>query len=370
LDSAIRTHAGPDKLTQLKRTVRDIAIGELPAQEKWEKVIKHLRHGATITGLGLNIGTALLQPFGLTQSMVRIGPKWVAKGLAKWIGDAARMESVVSDIYAKSTAMRFRGKTMQRNINEMINQVSGKISAVETASFLLIQKMQVVADVPTWLGAYEKAMSHDNMSEDRAIAMADQAVVDSQGSGQIKDLSSVQRGAEFKKVWTNFYSFFNTTYQLTVERTKATNFKSPMQVAALAVDYMLLYVVPAVLGTLLKAALKGEDEEEIAKNLARDQLNYLFGTMIGLREIGAAVQGFQGYSGPAGTRFFSELTKLATQAEQGEIDEAALKAFANTFGVVFHLPTGQVTRTVDGIHALSTGKTNHLGALVAGSQEN
>ena len=36
-------------------------------------------------GLGWNLMTSLMQPLGLTQSMVRIGPGWVAKGMGEWI---------------------------------------------------------------------------------------------------------------------------------------------------------------------------------------------------------------------------------------------------------------------------------------------
>jgi hypothetical protein len=370
LNNAIRTFYGPEKLQQLEAAVRDIAIGDIPAQTKFEHVLSHLRHGATIVGMGWSVTTSLLQPIGLTQSAVRIGPKWVGKGLAKWIGDPKHMTDVVDGIYAKSDFMRLRGKTMQRELSEIRNVIANKDSAIENSYFWLIQKMQMVADVPTWLGAYEKAMAQPTMTEDRAAALADQAVIDSQGGGQIKDLAKIQRGGPLLKLWTSFYSYFNVTYNLAAERTRATNFKNPAQIGALAVDYLMLFTVPAVLGALMKTVLKGDDEDELAATLAREQLNYLFGTLVGLRELGAAVQGFTGYTGPAGTRFFSEVTNLVKQVGQGEVDEAAIKAVANTAGTVFHLPTGQVVRTLDGIHALATGKTENPGALLVGSKEN
>jgi hypothetical protein len=282
------------------------------------------------------------------------------------------MESSVKWIQERSSFMRTRGKTLQREINEIRNRVSGKNSWLEASFFWTIQKMQLVADIPTWLGAYEKAMAQGGMEEQRAIALADQAVIDSQAGGQIKDLAAIQRGGPALKLWTNFYSFFNTTYNLAVEQGKARKLKNPLQVALLAGDYLLLFVVPSIMVTLMREALKGDldDEEELAETLVREQINYLLGTMIGLREAGAAVQGFQGYGGPGGTRFFSELAKLVKQTEQGEVDEAALKAAAGTLGVLFHLPTGQVARSLDGVHALSTGATDNPGALIVGSREN
>lgn len=374
VDNAIREHYGADTLMEMRAALKDIAEGEQGAQNAVEAGLNYVRTGATIAGLGWRVTTAMLQPFGLTQSMVRIGPKWVAKGMAQWLGDAAKMENTVANIYAKSDFMRLRGKTQQREISEIRNVVADKNSAITNSYFYLIQKMQVVADVPTWLGQYEKSIA-GGMNEADAIAQADQAVLDAQGGGQIKDLAAVQRGGPLLKLFTNFYSFFNTTYNLTRESVGRTDFKSVSSVGGLAVDMLLLYTVPAVLGTLLKAALsdKDEDEEKLLRKMIADQLNYLFGTVVLAREVGAAVNMALGlpanYSGPAGVRIFGELANLGKQLGQGEADEALFKAAAGTAGVLFHLPSGQVASTLDGIHAMVTGKTENPGALLVGSSK-
>lgn len=372
IDGAIREHYGPAVLRTLKDLMTDIAVGDVPAASAWEQFITHVRYGATIVGLGWNLTTAALQPLGLSQSIVRIGPMWVARGMGKWLGSAARMENKAAWIYERSEFMRLRGKTLQREINEIRNKVAGKSSAVEASFFWLIQKLQLVADIPTWLGAYEKAMADPEMTEAKAIALADQAVIDSQGGGQIKDLAAIQRGSPLMKLWTNFYSYFSVTYNLAAERTRATRFTKPLDVARLAVDYLLLTVIPATLGALIRAAMKGEldDEEKIAEQIARENANYLFGLMIGLREFGAAVQGFSGYTGPGGIRFFSEITKLGKQIEQGEVDEALLRSLNNVGGIVFHYPAGQVQRTAEGIVALAKGETANPGVLLAGPPRN
>lgn len=377
IDNTIREHYGPEVLKALKDSIEDIAAGEVGAQNAFERGVNYLRMGATIAGLGWRVTTSLLQPIGLTQSMVRIGPKWVGQGLAQWLGDAAKMENTAATIFEKSPMMRLRAKTMQREISEIRNQVSGENSAIEASYFYLIQKMQLVADIPTWLGQYNKAV-HFGADEKNAIAQADQAVLDAQGGGQIKDLAGIQRGGPMLKLFTNFYSFFNTTYNLTSDAVGRTNFKSPLSVGKLAVDMLLLYSVPAVLGTLLKAALHGgddgQDEKKLLRQLIADQLTYMFGTMVGLRETAGALQTAAGlpgdYQGPASVRIFAELAKLGKQVNQGQVDEAALKAAANVGGILFHLPSGQVTATLDGVAAMAEGKTKNPGALIVGSNKN
>jgi len=368
VDSSIRAHYGNEILEEMRKAIEDITTGDMTAQSSFEKAINHLRIGTTIVGLGYNLTTSLLQPFGLTQSMVRIGPKWVAKGLSTWIGNPARMNERTEWVYSKSDFMRLRGKTMMREMNEILNSVrKEKLSKLEASYFYGIQKMQLIADMPTWLGQYEKSMAEFDGDESKAIALADQAVLDAQGGGQNKDLARIQRGGPLLKLWTNFYSFFNTTYNLTREVAGRTDVKDPASVAKAAVDMLLLYSIPSVMGSILKGVIAGDDDdEELADRILRDQMSYLFGTMVGLREISAAFSGFSGYQGPAGTRFFSEVAKFGKQVEQGEADAAFLKSLNNIGGIIFHYPAGQINRTVEGANALMDGETDNMSALIFG----
>ena len=78
------------------------------------------------------------------------------------------------------------------------------------------------------------------------------------------------------------------------------------------------------------------------------------------------MQGYSGYEGPAGARAFATISRLATQAQQGEADAAFWRALNDSAGVLCHFPAGQVRRTVDGIVALSEGRTSNPFAVVTG----
>lgn len=369
MKTAIKENYGDIIYRELTKTVNDVAAGMVPAQNSFEKAINWLRSGTSIAAMGWNLMTSLQQPLGLTQSMVRIGPKWVAKGISRWIGSPQKMQATINDIYSKSDMMRLRGKTQMREINEIRNKlrIRGKLSAIEDSYFYLIAKGQMIADIPTWLGAYEKAWGTDTeMTEEKAARLADQAVLDSQGGGQVKDLADIQRGGPLKKLWTNFYSYFNTTYNLTSESFKKHNIKSASGIGALAVDLLMLYSLPAILGVLLKDAIKGGDDEPLPEKLIREQAGYVLGTMVGVRELGSVVQGFYGYEGPAGTRFFGEFGGLIKQIEQGEADAAFWKSLNQTGGILFHYPAGQIDRTFRGLNQLSEGQASSPLVLITG----
>ena len=380
VDGAIREHYGPEMLESIRENITAIAAGNVGPQNALERGVNYLRTGATIAGLGWRLTTSLLQPFGLTQSMMRIGPKWIGKGLAEFLGDAAHMENAMTKISAKSEMMRLRAKTMQREISEIQDTVKGEGGAIKGSFFYLIQKMQLVADIPTWLGQYQKALATSGIEdpaalEANAIAQADQAVLDAQGSGQVKDLPAVLRGSPYLKLWTNFASFFiGTTFQLTREAVGRTKFDSPGSVLMLAADFVLLYSLPAALGTLMKYALSDEDDEDkLIRELLADQLSFMLGTMIGLRELGSLGRGLTGlpgdYSGPAGGRILGEITRLGKQVHQGEADEAFWKALNSAAGVIFHYPAGQINATADGIVTMADGKTTNPGVLAVGSSK-
>ncbi|THF64312.1 hypothetical protein [Pseudothauera rhizosphaerae] len=384
LDASMRQGFGAEKVTAIKKAIEDIARGDAPAQHMVERALNHLRTGATITGLGWNLTTALLQPLGFTNSMVRIGPAWVARGMREFYGSPSRMLEKAEEAQAKSEFLRNRARTMNREINDVQNRLEGDKGdirlALEASYFILIQKLQAAVDYPTWYGAYEKAMADPanlreggTADEVRAVAMADQAVIDAQGGGQIKDLAQVQRGSAAWKLFTNFYSYFSVTLNLAAERTRATNFRRPHDVMRLAGDYLLLFTVPAVLGSLLRDALKGEDDEdELVQNMAAEQISFLMGLFVGVRELTGAAQALAGvgkpfgYSGPAGARFFGEMQKLSQQIDQGELDMALFKAANNTAGILFHYPAGQVNRTVEGAAAMLEGRTANPLSVVVG----
>jgi hypothetical protein len=279
------------------------------------------------------------------------------------------MQNTVRWITEQSPFMATRSSTLQREISEIRNQISDKSKvkrAVEESFFILIAKMQLVADVPTWLGQYEKSVAAGE-DQAKAVALADQAVLDSQGGGQIKDLAGIQRGGPMRKLWTNFYSYFSTTYNLMAESVGETRLVGPSRLPLLAADFLLLATLPASLGYILRTVLRGDDEEpeDFAKNLGKENLFFMTSMMVGVRDIAAATSGDTRAAAPAGI-MLNRFVKFGQQAQQGEVDEAFFKAANQLGGVLFHYPAAQVQRTASGVQALANGDTSNPAAALLG----
>lgn len=371
---AMRDTYGAEVHQQFKNWLKDVAEGERGAQKAGEDALAWIRQGTSVAGLGLNVMSALMQPFGITQSWVRVGGKWIGRGISKAIADPVGTNAEINEM---SEFMRTRSLTRMRELAELRNQVKGQTKTranIDAAAYALMLRAQQLVDVPTWWGAYEKAIAEGN-GQERAAALADQAVIDAQGGGTVKDLSAIERGGPALKLFTTFYSFMNTSLNLGVAQAMTRESK-----AKLAADMLLIYVAPVILIELMKSAFTPgdsgdwEDPEKAALKMLKAEVSYLFGLVFGLREMGGIVDAFQGkpggeYGGPAGTRIIGDTLKLAKQIGQGEMDDGLRKSIVNVTGELLRLPAAQVNRSITGAKALIEGDTQNPAALVFGYEE-
>lgn len=388
LDNPIREHYGPEILKAMRDTVQDIAKGEVGASNPLERFINRVRMGSTIVGLGWRITTGLVQFTGLSQSVVRIGGGYVARGMKEFVANPMQ---TIKAVMEESTFMRHRMDTQYREANEVLATVRAgeKITAFKASFFTFISKMQFLVDMPTYLGAKEKAYADLKLEEaldqderdaieKEAIARAEQAVLDSQGGGMLKDLAGAQRGGPYQKLWTNFYSYFNTTYQLNVESYRKTSFKNPNEVGRFVGDMLLINTVPMLATLIMYEILKGEcdwDPECMTKKAAREQVGYMANQVVGFRDFAPAITGAMGgqtfgRAGPAGLSIYSDMNNLGTQLGQGEADLAFWKAANRVGGILLHYPAGQLNATMDGIVAIENGEVEGAeipAALIAGA---
>jgi conjugative element/phage-associated large polyvalent protein len=394
VQDAILETRGHQVYTQFVRALEDVALGSAPAKNILERAANFGRTGTQIALLGFNFWTALQQPLGLWNGMERVGGKWVLRGMVRWLRDADSMQGSLAWVHAQSAFMRNRHLNATQDLADLrtaLGRPGGWFDALVrtvTADTVTQQNIlnaftwhigaaQKIADMPTWLGAYEKAMAEGN-EETRAVALADQAVIDSQGSGSIKDLALIQRGTPTAKLFLTFYSYGNTVYNRTAANVYQLRRRGAGYLPEFLINLSYLYVLPA-LGTVALSRAFGrtggdEDDTPWLVEFAKETLSGAFNTMALVRELGAAGQiavgldpGVRGYEGPAGLRPIQLLYRAAQQVGQGEVDQAAFNALLQTAGVLFRFPAAQVQRTIDGYAALEEGRTSNPGALLVGA---
>jgi hypothetical protein len=365
-----------------------VATGDAPVTGTTDIILSHARAGTSIVGMGYRVSTALMQLSGLSQSWARLGIHAITNGVKAVVTNPVKTHQFIME---NSPMMRNRARTLNREVNEIVNTVRAgkKLTTLQASYFYMVSKMQMLIDMPTYMGAYEKALfdldydkaaSEDERKaiESKAHSFAGQTVIDTQTGGEIKDLAGVQKGGQGQKLFTNFYSYFSALYNLNVENYRTKKLTNPAEFAEFVAEALLLNVVPVLYSVALKNLLKGECDwdngECLLQRYKSEQMSSIFGQMIGVRDAGIAVDvatggNAYGYSGPPSLRLFSDLYKLGQQAEQGEVDMAAFKALNNVGGVLFHYPSGQINNTIDGMIAIERGEvegTSIFGALISG----
>jgi hypothetical protein len=369
-DSVVRSRYGDQFLIELKRWIEDNATGNRGMMSAGAVASSYLRQNVSVAGLGYSVRGALMQLTGFSNSIVRVGYGPLLRGISVL---ATNPREAMRRVNSMSKFMEMRSRTQFRELNEIRNRVRGQRGwqrIMQSHAYTMMLSMQRLVDIPTWLAGYENALAAGK-DEATASAMADQDVIATQGSGLLKDLSRIEREQGLAKLFTVFYSYFNTVLNLST--VQAMNARSK---GKLAHDMLLVLVIPVMVEQVLKEILTPDDDDveekdlqKIAAKLTRAEAEYLIGTLPYLREfqgLSGAIDGeMRGYEGPAGLRGIVTSQRFVQQAMQGEFDRAFRRSSIDLLGVGLGLPSAQINRTIDGLEALSEGETeNPLSALM------
>lgn len=376
LRETIRDYWGVEAEGAIRRWIEDIASGSSSQQSYSDAVARALRANVSLVGIGFNLVTALVQPIGMLQTVAVLGPTWSAKGIGEFM---LNPYGKWKEVCEKSQAMADRSRTRFRELTEIQALVNGANGALKDkfmrGAYMPIVFMQALVDVPTWLGAYNKALSEGN-TELRAIAIADRTVTDAQGGGRTQDLSGIERGGEWSKLFTVFYTFFNTA--LNIAMVSGHTEKGMKRALNLLVLLAFQPIIETFLREGLKAAVNGDDDDEwwekTAVKAGGSIVNFNLGLFVGLRELSELGQALstgeapRSYSGTGGTRKIVDLYRLGQAVSKDDWDENTLKAAITVLGEwsPIPLPVVPINRAISGSKALDEGKTDNPLAFFLG----
>jgi hypothetical protein len=371
---AIESTGNIELLKGLDMWLMDVAAGEQIGSDIISKAFRRVRVGFSASKLGFNVGTILMQPLGVFQSIPVIGAANMLKGLKLWT--AGGPEYSIQQIQEKSMFMRERGVNFNKDIRDTLDKLRGDPNKpghipawARDSMFSGIIYTQRFVDVITWVGAYEKAKNDlgENATEDDLIHAADRAVARAQASGVWSDRTAIERGtvstnvrqAEFVRGFTALGSYFFAKGNVAFQRTAQTDFKDPKEAMKYVVDMMFLFAVEAIIVAIARGQWPDEDDEENPWWFAAKETGLsVLATLPFLREAGSEISGFRG--GAVVSSFWEMFGRVSEQTAQGEADLAALKAWNNFFGVLFRYPSGQINRVITAWHNEEENPVDYL----------
>lgn len=332
----------------LRSVVNDRNSGATQGLADWSRFMMALRANTVAAVMGFKATTALMQITGLSASLDKVPAKYLGVEFARFLRHPVEMTRQVREL---SGEMRNRPANMDRDIRAQLRQMTGQNSLMTQAqrfAFHGIAIMDTMVTVPTWMGAYRKAID-DGKSDEVARLEGDAAVRLTQGAGGPKDLAAVSRNNELMKSLTMFYSYFSTLYARMRDMGRGVESISDMP-KFLARSFFVV-MIPAFLGDLI-VGRGPDDEEDYPQWLARKILLYPMMSIPLLRDVIASIDTGYDYKFTPLASGLEKLTKLGKQAAKAVSDEAELEwdkfavNAAETAGYLFGVPgTAQMSAT-------------------------
>lgn len=308
VNGAIQETAGVEIAKALRDWLAYVA-GERPARTGWNKAASWARKNAALYALGFKLSTMLAQMTGLLAATSEIGLKWTLRGVADTYGRGNPLEAYRT-VMALSPMMRNRITSIDRDVFEASSKLMDTGSThraldpfvrmksfMETKGFVPMGVIQMAfSDLPTWNGAYAKALTENGGDIEAAARYADAVVERTQVGGAEKNLAAVQRGSELGKLMTMFYSYFSALYNLSARRvTMLHRRRDAASVYRLATLVLLTWFAePVLMGTLLGKAPddEGDDWEDWLSWGAKEAFFNPFNMVVGVRDVASMVDSY------------------------------------------------------------------------------
>jgi len=369
LRAAIRRHLGDEYAGLFSDWVRSVVndrnYGSLRSLNIWRRMIEHARYNVMIAIMGFKATTMMSQLAGLGPSIEVIGGKeldgrkYLARGFAQMMRAPASSYRMVTTL---SGEMRHRLEMRDRDLRDKLRLLEGRhdfLAQVQDVALRGIAWADMMVSLPTWLGAYQKALD-GGATQDTAIKAGDRAVRLSQGAGGQKDLAAVMaRNDTLMRILTMFYTPFNALYNRL--RAVGHDVGGIRDAPQAAVRLWWVWLVPAVMGELLTGRGPDDDEDELSWALKQSLIYLALGVPV-LRDIVGGALGEFGYQlspvAQVGNTVASTIKKAGqVAAGDAEIDEL-VKPVLRTTGYLVGLPTGQIQITGEYLYDLATGEAD------------
>jgi hypothetical protein len=274
----------------LNRTAQQVVETTIVGSGGWMRVFAKLRARAGMVAMFGNVANAVQQVTGLSLAAIKVPPKYLMDATAQYLRHPAKMAEMVAEL---SPYMAGRMANEISMLNDEINAVLLNPTALESAqawsqrhAYFLQSGVDNVVSPIVWLGAYNHALetADQGISDDalklQARRLADAAVRETQGSMMPEDVSRLETGNSFVRLFTQFAGYFNMNANLLgsefVKLARDTGLKN----GAGRGLYVLLFglLIPAWVGeAIMQGFRSGPDDDDKDGEYLDDWMASIFG---------------------------------------------------------------------------------------------
>ncbi|KKN60024.1 hypothetical protein LCGC14_0536110 [marine sediment metagenome] len=347
----------------LHKWMKDTTKGQSSEVSSWTgKMLTGLRRNAIVYAIGYNIPSVMRQVLSLGNA-IAIDPlmmKHVLSNIPKSAMDWGNVRPMENEVMSKSIMMRARIfdriAYMLNDLPAMRKRIMGK-KVYSQKAMGWIRWMDRHTTVLAWRSLYDVALDR-HMSEEAAVAFADDGISKTQPMGNARDLPDFFRGGPLEKILSTFQNQMNQNYNFWTHDIAGSLKAGKISKKIAMYRATFSYVIPALLFGMIGRGGPPEDWKDVVADLALYPLGTPF--LVG-RIINNAVRGFTGSTiveiGP------SELEKTITAGFRGDIGNVVKHGVKATGALTGRIPA-QAIRTVEGVYDLAQNETDDYRRLI------
>jgi len=260
----------------LNRTARQQVETPIAGSGGLMRVFSILRARAGMAAMFANLSNTVQQLTGISTAAVKVRPRYLRGAMVDYVRSPSEFARTVAE------ASPF----METRMANEISQLSGAIDEIllnptmlESAqawtqkhAYFLQQSLDNVIGPIVWMGAYNQAIEQGIAAGRDAARVADGVVRETQGSTLPEDISRLETGNSFVRMFTQFAGYFNSQANMLTTEFGLSKSKSRGL-------YIMLFgfLAPAWMAEFIAQLFKGGPDDDDGDGYLDDWLAAVFG---------------------------------------------------------------------------------------------
>lgn len=303
----ITNKLGASEYQYLRQWVRDQWTTEVSRLTEFDNVMQTIKRNISSAVMAGKVSVAIQNVANIPVAMEQLGAARVMRalyraGVGVYGRGSGRYNETREFVLGKSVMLRERVQTLDKDMRRgleiggkgftidgksvggyTMEQLGEARDAINSLGYSLLSETDLMLSVPIWKDVYDveysKLVQKEGISlewaDQRAIELADKAIIDIFGSGDIKDQAGIQRNkGTIANFATTFYTYAGTLWNMQLDGFYAFKDRGDFKKFARVIFYdLFMQAVIMVIYNNLFGSDDDDDPTKVAKSLTKEFVN-------------------------------------------------------------------------------------------------
>lgn len=303
----ITNKLGASEYQYLRQWVRDQWTTEVSRLTEFDNMMQMIKRNISSAVMAGKVSVAIQNVANIPVAMEQLGAARVMRalyraGVGVYGRGSGRYNETYEFVLGKSVMLRERAQTLDKDMRRgleiggkgftidgksvggyTMEQLGEARDAINSWGYSLLSETDLMLSVPIWKDVYDveysKLVQKEGISlewaDQRAIELADKAIIDIFGSGDIKDQAGIQRNkGTIANFATTFYTYAGTLWNMQLDGFYAFKDRGDFKKFARVIFYdLFMQAVIMVIYNNLFGSDDDDDPTKVAKSLTKEFVN-------------------------------------------------------------------------------------------------